>query len=65
MKDFGAPNTIQGSYSGCALGPVNVETPVGGNVPATLSLTLGPAVTFGSLVPGVGEHLHGVDDGAT
>ena len=50
VKDFGAPNTIQGSYSGCALGPVDVETPVGGTVPATLSLTLGPAVAFPNLV---------------
>ena len=55
VKDFGAPNTIQGSISGCpaALGPVTVDTPVGGEVPATLSLTLGPAVTFGNLVPAV------------
>ncbi len=54
VKDFGAPNTIQGSSSGCVLGPVNVDTPVGGEVPATLSLTLGPAVAFGNLVPAVG-----------
>ena len=54
VKDFGAPNTIQGSSSGCVLGPVNVDTPVGGEVPATLSLTLGPAVTFGNIVPAVG-----------
>ena len=56
VKDFGAPNTIQGSISGCpaALGPPTVDTPVGGEVPATLSLTLGPAVTFGNIVPAVG-----------
>ena len=41
MKDFGAPNTIRGGYSGCALAAVTPEAPVGGTVPATLSLTLG------------------------
>jgi hypothetical protein len=55
VSDFGAPNRIQGSYSGCALAPVDVEAPVGGNVPATLSLSLGPAVTFGAIAPGVGN----------
>ncbi len=30
------------------------DTPVGGTVPATLSLTLGPAAQFPALVPGVG-----------
>jgi amidase len=33
--------------------PVQVETPVGGNVPATLSLTLGPPASFGAFTPGV------------
>ena len=33
--------------------PVQVETPVGGTVPATLSLTLGPPATFGAFRPGV------------
>jgi IgA Peptidase M64 len=55
VKDFGAPNKIQGSYSGCALAPVDVEAPVGGNVPATLSLSLGSAVQFGAIAPGVGQ----------
>jgi hypothetical protein len=55
VKDFGAPNKIQGSYSGCALAPVDVEAPVGGNVPATLSLSLGPAAQFGAIAPGVGQ----------
>jgi hypothetical protein len=54
VEDFGAANTIRGSYSGCALGPVEVEVPVGGTVPATLSLAiLQPSVSFGSLTPGV------------
>ena len=54
MKDFGAPNTIRGSYSGCALGPVEVETPVSGTVPATLSLAIAnPTASFGALTPGL------------
>ena len=28
VKDFGAPNTIRGGYSGCALAPVSPEAPV-------------------------------------
>ncbi|HEX6025327.1 MAG TPA: M64 family metallopeptidase [Solirubrobacter sp.] len=56
VKDFGAPNKIQGSYSGCALTPaVEADSPVTGTVPATLSLTLGPGVSFGSITPGVGQ----------
>ena len=35
--------------------PVQVETPVGGTVPATLSLTLGPPATFGAFRPGVAD----------
>jgi amidase len=31
------------------------EAPVGGMVPATLSLTLGPPASFGAFVPGVGQ----------
>jgi len=31
------------------------DTPVGGTVPATLSLTLGPAATFAPFTPGVGQ----------
>ena len=38
--------------------------PVGGTVPATLSLTLGaPRRRFGAFAPGVDAHLHGLDDG--
>jgi hypothetical protein len=55
VSDFGAPNRIQGSYSGCALAPVEVEAPVGGAVPATLSLSLGSSPTFGAITPGVGQ----------
>jgi hypothetical protein len=33
--------------------PVNAESGVGGTVPATLSLTLGGAASFGTFVPGV------------
>src|SRR3954447_14339466 len=40
VKDFGAPNTLRGGYQGCALAAVTPEAPVGGTVPATLSLTL-------------------------
>ena len=53
VKDFGAKNRIFGSYSGCALAPVEGESPVGGTVPATLSLTLGAAAQFGAFTPGV------------
>jgi hypothetical protein len=53
VKDFGAPNRVRGGYSGCALGPVEAETDVGGSVPATLSLALGPAVSLGAFTPGV------------
>jgi hypothetical protein len=53
VKDFGAPNVLKGSYSGCALGPIGVDSTTGGTVPATLALTLGPAVQFGALTPGV------------
>jgi amidase len=35
--------------------PVQVETPVGGTVPPTLSLTLGPPATFGAFRPGVAD----------
>ena len=30
-----------------------VTAPVGGNVPATLSLTLGPPASFGAFTPGI------------
>ena len=53
VKDFGATNRIVGSYSGCALAPVEGESPVGGTVPATLSLSLGAAAQFGAFTPGV------------
>ncbi len=53
VKDFGARNTLRGGYSGCALGPVSPEAPVGGVVPATLSLTLGAPASFGAFTPGV------------
>ena len=36
---------------------------VGGTVPATLSLTLGPAASFGAFDPGCGEAVLRVDDG--
>ena len=38
------------------------EGTVGGTVPATLSLTLGPAASFGAFTPGVAQDLHGLDD---
>jgi hypothetical protein len=42
-----------GSYS-VTLNTLSTDTPgsVGGSVPATLALTMGPAATFGSFVPG-------------
>ncbi len=56
VKDFGAKNTfVVGSYSGCASGPVQVEAPVGGSVPATLALTLGAPAQFGAFTPGVAK----------
>ncbi|HEY6892433.1 MAG TPA: hypothetical protein VI300_31800, partial [Solirubrobacter sp.] len=53
VKDFGAPNTIRGGYSGCALAAVTPEAPVGGSVPATLALTLGAPAAFGAFTPGI------------
>ena len=38
---------------GCAPYGVDVPGSAGGEVPATLSLTLGPAATFGTFTPGV------------
>ena len=40
-----------------------VSAPVGGTVPATLSLTLGAPASFGPFTPGVDAGVHGVDDG--
>ena len=61
VDDFGAPNALGGPKTGtCAAlttTGVLVETPVpstvGGSVPATLSLQLGPNASFGSFVAGV------------
>ena len=36
-----------------------IDLPVGGTVPATLSLTLGAPATFGAFTPGVAQGLHG------
>jgi hypothetical protein len=57
VSDFGAPNKIQGGYSGggACIGDVEVGSPVGGTVPATLSLTLGAAASFGPFTPGVAK----------
>ena len=47
-------------------GPVDArtETPctVGGSVPATLSLSLGAAASFGAFTPGIDREVHRVDD---
>ena len=40
--------------------PGGPTRPVGGTVPATLSLTLGTPASFGAFTPGVGQGLHGV-----
>ena len=56
VSDFGAPNTFKVSASGggaCSDGAVDNEAPVGGSVPATLSLSVGPAAQFGAMTPGV------------
>ena len=55
VSDFGAPNSLRGSQSGggACTGPVSVDSPVGGTVPATLSLSLGTAANFGAFTPGV------------
>ena len=51
------PNADQtdsdGNKIGDACGPTFAQGTVGGSVPATLSLTLGPAAMFGAFVPGV------------
>jgi hypothetical protein len=53
----GTPNADQTDSDhngiGDACGPTFAAGPVGGTVPATLALTLGPAATFGAFVPGV------------
>jgi hypothetical protein len=56
VSDFGAKNIVGNSISGCGIANA-VDTPggVGGDVPATLSLTLGPAATFGAFTPGVAK----------
>ena len=55
VSDFGAPNTFKVSQSGggACLGEVTNEAPVGGTVPATLSLSLATAPNFGAFTPGV------------
>ena len=45
-----------------ATGGDEEEAPVGGTVPATLSLTLGAPAQFGAFTPGVAKRVHGVDD---
>jgi hypothetical protein len=57
VSDFGAPNTFKGSQSGggACQGDVSTDGTVGGSVPATLALTLGPAANFGPLTAGVGK----------
>jgi hypothetical protein len=57
VSDFGAPNTFKGSQSGggACRGDVSSDGTIGGNVPATLSLTLGPAAGFGPLTAGIGK----------
>ena len=39
------------------------EAPVSGTVPATLSLSLGPAAAFGPFTPGVANDVHGEHHG--
>ena len=64
MKDFGAPNTFRGGYSGVrAARPVYARGAVGGTVPATLSLTLGAPASFGAFTPGVTKTYTASTDG--
>ena len=44
-----------GAVFASATGNAYVEAPVGGTVPATLSLTMGAAATFGAFAPGVAK----------
>ncbi len=57
VSDFGATNTFKGSQSGAGacLGPVSSDAPVGGSVPATLSLSVGAPASFGAFTPGLGK----------
>ena len=54
------------SWANIDTDPISVGVPatgdVGGSVPATLALTMGPAATFGAVHAGRGEGLHGGDD---
>jgi PKD repeat protein/glucose/arabinose dehydrogenase/type 1 glutamine amidotransferase len=53
---FGNLNWVEFSGTGAGVAPdffPQVPGTVGGTVPATLSLTLGPAATFGAFTPGV------------
>jgi hypothetical protein len=55
---FGNLNWVEFSGAGVGLAPdffPQVPGTVGGNVPATLSLTLGTAATFGAFTPGVAK----------
>ena len=42
-----------GNKTGDACGPTFAQGTVGGSVPATLALALGPAATFGAFMPGI------------
>jgi hypothetical protein len=55
VSDFGAPNTFVGGQSGdgACQGSVVNDATVGGNVPATLALTVGEPASFGAFTPGV------------
>ena len=56
VKDFGAPNRIGSSYSGCALAAsVGGDGTAAGTVPATLSLSLGAPASFGAFTPGLAK----------
>jgi hypothetical protein len=63
VSDFGAENHVGGPKAGtCSAltgAPPLVETSVndgvGGSVPATLALTLGPAASFGAFTPGIAK----------
>ena len=53
VKDFGARTRSAAATAAARWRPVTPEAPVGGTVPATLSLTLGAPASFGAFTPGV------------
>ena len=53
------PRTRTGEPAPDVTDSVSVPAPVGGTVPATLSLTLGAPASFGAFTPGITKGVHG------